>query len=313
MTEKPKKKINFFSPSLLISGVGMYIGFLFIFAWKMRLSVYSFLGEYGVAIFGFSIFGTSYFYLAYLVYTKILKRRASVLNFIDVDESSSKKKPNSSRRFQAQRIRNIHTIKVEACTRKTPIKKPTIESLNDYLLKLTSVIEEKADVSDKKASMLLDRGVKYSRNGIIFYIVSISIWQTLAWFKGLQVQFIYGIVSCSFLFIFIEFLSAWFLKQYRHFIDNSTYLIKVKSVFDKYMLTILALKELSNVKEISSESVNIIVDMLKEDIKWPDAEINVHNDISFAKEALESMTEAFKHVISLKSELHSNEKNEKAT
>ena len=36
--------------------------------------------------------------------------------------------------------------------------------------------------------------------------MSIVGWQFLSWIHGFQVQFIYGIASCSVLFVFIEFL-----------------------------------------------------------------------------------------------------------
>jgi len=305
--EKNKIKIRVFSSRIkliFLPVVGMYLGALLLFAWYKKLPLYPFVDKYGIAVIGATLFVFSYFYVFLL-----MKKTARLRNFIDVDESRSNKASKAYKRINTKiingNISSISTFKTKACAHKLSIEKPklSIETLNSYLLKLTSIIEEKANFSDKKASLLLDRGVKYSRNGIIFYIVSILIWQILAWIKGgIQVQFIYGIASCSFLFIFIEFLSAWFLKQYRHFIDNSTYLIKVKSIFDKYMLTILALKELSNVEEISTESVNIIVDMLKEDIKWPDAQIHDINDISFAKEALESITDVLKHVVALKAE-----------
>ncbi|MDH8179558.1 hypothetical protein QIG81_27635, partial [Klebsiella pneumoniae] len=76
-------------------------------------------------------------------------------------------------------------------------------------------------------------GTSYSKGGITFFITSIIVWQVLSWLTGFKEQYIYGMISCSLLFIFIEFLSAWFLKQYRHFVDTSTYHIKVKSIFDK--------------------------------------------------------------------------------
>lgn len=93
--------------------------------------------------------------------------------------------------------------------------------------------------------------------------------------------------SCSLLFVFIEFLSAWFLKQYRHFVDTSTYLVKIKSIFDKYMLTYLFYKK--DVKKSEAMSMRML-EILERDIKWPETYLLKKTDISFAKEAFESFS-----------------------
>jgi hypothetical protein len=92
------------------------------------------------------------------------------------------------------------------------------------------------------------------------------------------------------LFIFIEFLSAWYLKQYRQFIDTSTYLIKVKSIFDKYMLVYWASREASELSQDKRKSVVQLIDLLRQEIKWPETYLTKNPELSFAKEALETMT-----------------------
>lgn len=160
-------------------------------------------------------------------------------------------------------------------------------SFSGYFEALKSVLEAKADAADHKASILLDKGVSYSRWGIAFYILSIIAWQALALRYGFQTQFIYGIASCSLLFIFIEFLAAWFLQQYRHFVETSTYLMKVKSIFDRYMLTFLAHDD-ERMRSADSPAATALLAMLQADIKWPDA---IQPDGNMTREFMASLAE----------------------
>ncbi len=159
-----------------------------------------------------------------------------------------------------------------------------------YFDAIRRLLEQKAAVADEKASILLDKGTTYSRFGIMLFIFSIVAWQALSHWTGFQHQYIYGIVSTSLLFVFVEFLSAWFLKQYRQFIDTSTYLIKVKSIFDRYMLVYLASKEAIAEGHDSKKSNHLLLELLRADISWPDTYLTKSPDASFAKEALETMT-----------------------
>ena len=163
-------------------------------------------------------------------------------------------------------------------------------SFESYFNEIRRVLLEQAHISDQKASRLLDKGTLYSKWGIIFFVFSIIIWQILSWVTEFKVQYIYGIVSCSLLFIFIEFLAAWFLKQYRHFVDTSTYHIKVKSIFDKYMMSYLAIKSLGNETESSEPKYQLMLKILEDEIKWPDSQHLKNIDVSFAKEALDTMS-----------------------
>jgi hypothetical protein len=165
---------------------------------------------------------------------------------------------------------------------------PTFAS---YYEELKNVLQSKAEVADKKASVLLDKGVAYSRLGIAFYILSIIAWQGLAYETGFHTQYIYGIVSCSLLFVFIEFLAAWFLKQYRAFIDTSTYLIKVKSLFDRYMLTYLAQGDERISASPTAPAATALFQMLSSDIRWPETYLTRDPDENVAREFIASITE----------------------
>lgn len=221
--------------------------------------------------------------------------------FVDVDDKRSIESSN----LQLRILKDINSLKnqtssltsekieellLKASEKKAKEDSALFESFESYFNDIRGVLIEQAHTADKKASILLDKGTSYSRWGIMFFIVAIVAWQVLAWITGFKEQYIYGIVSCSLLFVFIEFLSAWFLKQYRHFVDTSTYHIKVKSIFDKYMMSFLAIKTLSGDSENQESKYQAMLKILEDDIKWPETYLLKNGDASFVKEALETMT-----------------------
>lgn len=160
------------------------------------------------------------------------------------------------------------------------------ESFHLYFNSIIASLNEQIKMADKKASLLLDKGTSYSRNGIYLYVFIIIAWQVITWITDLQTRHIYGIASCSLLFIFIEFLSAWFLKQYRHFVDTSTYLIKLRSTLERYILTYLALKE----AKTNGGNFDPLIDLLKSEIKWPEMAQKGMQDVSAPKELIDSLS-----------------------
>lgn len=221
--------------------------------------------------------------------------------FIDVDD----KRESNNTDLQVKILNDIKTLKAQsnslsaekiedlitkASESKLKESKDLFDSFENYFNDIRQVLIEQAHTADKKASILLDKGTAYSKAGITFFITSIVAWQILSWITEFKEQYIYGIVSCSLLFIFIEFLAAWFLKQYRHFVDTSTYHIKVKSIFDKYMMSFLAIKSFSNESDNEEGKYQAMLKILEEDIKWPESYLLKNGDVSFAKEAMETMT-----------------------
>lgn len=168
----------------------------------------------------------------------------------------------------------------------------SLNSFKSYFLKIINILEEKSIDSDKKASILLDNGKLYFITGITYFIVAIIFWQIYISYIGeFKTNHIYGIVSTSLVFIFIQFISAWYLRQYKSFSDTSTYLTKIKSIFDKYMLIYLVSVEKGD------KDFTILLEQLSSEIKWPETYLLKNADISFAKDALETMTtmaQAFK-------------------
>ena len=234
---------------------------------------------------------------------EIRKRRGYTLeSFVEVDERSRKelgeltaKKESIARagRDSAREQTESQSTVASGSTAYDPLRE---QSFVAYFHSVREVLERKAAIADEKASILLDKGVAYSRFGIVVFVASIALWQYLAWRNGFKVQHIYGIASCSILFIFIEFLSAWFLKQYRHFVDTSTYLIKVKSIFDRYMLSYHISNEFDALdpEEQTHSQMGGVLALLRDDIKWPDDYSLKNADVSFARETLQSISEIVK-------------------
>lgn len=281
-------------PAMIIAALGIYLGFGLLWLGERGMSIPDFFERYGWTSMGVLIIAGSVTYLMFTISQAQRERR-----FIDIDDKVTSTSDNS---MIERLIGEIEELKqsqpsvdyqrIEALIRQTPITSPkpdadALKSFENYFNTIRTTLEEKAAVADQKASVLLDKGISYSKGGITFFIISIIAWQILSWNKGFEPQFIYGIASCSVLFIFIEFLSAWFLKQYRQFVDTSTYLIKVKSIFDRYMLAYLLLKEASGDQK---EKLLDVLPLLKEDIKWPETYLLKNGDVSFAKETMETMT-----------------------
>lgn len=166
---------------------------------------------------------------------------------------------------------------------------------SSYFTSVINYLEIKSIDSDKKASLLLDNGKRFSALGILFFIVATIAWQFyINYIEKFETQHIYGIVSTSLVFIFIEFLSAWYLRQYKSFSDTATYLTKIKSIFDKYMLIYLVSVEKGD------KDFSILLKQLSSEIKWPETYLLKSADVNFAKEALETMTtmaQAFKNEV----------------
>lgn len=276
------------------------------------IAVFSFMG-YSFEIlfrrFGVPTVGVSIFMVSMLLYREEMKKRKLVRDdsFIDVDERNK----NDNWGYRSAEYKNIISElndlkKSQSSTLPDLIEKikdqidnnvvgDPRQRLNDltfirYFDEIRKVLEQKSQISDEKASILLDKGMGYSKVGIVFFVISIVGWQVMSWTHGFQAQFIYGIVSCSILFAFIEFLSAWFLKQYRQFVDTSTYLIKVKSIFDKFLLAYLAAREFNESDSSNDKYRLALMEMIKADMAWPESYLTKCMDVGFAKEAIDSMT-----------------------
>lgn len=289
------------SPRFFLGAILVYSSVGVFYFNHIGIPIDIFLAEYGYIALAVLLFTIG----IYLFLDELKKVQISRdLRFVDVDERSRNQRMEKIDLADVQKKEEvadrgnggtrgapheISQLKVDALGNSTGILTFVI-----YFNSIRSLLEEKASIADEKASILLDKGTAYAKFGISFFIFCVIGWQLVAYFSGFQPQYIYGIISTSLLFIFIEFLSAWFLKQYRQFIDTSTYLIKVKSIFDRYMLVYLASQEAIANDHDTKKSNQLLLDLLKSEISWPETYLTKSPDLSFAKEALETMTQMVK-------------------
>lgn len=161
-----------------------------------------------------------------------------------------------------------------------------------YVQSVISSLDERISLSEQKASMLLDRGTSYLRGGIYFYVATIVLWQVAIFFTGFHSHVWVGIFSCSLTFLVVEFLAAWFLKQYRSYVDSSIAYLRVRSIFNRYMLSYYAISEFSCEGDAAGDARIQILKVLEEEIKWPELKDVNSNDFNFMLESMSSFTSA---------------------
>lgn len=161
-----------------------------------------------------------------------------------------------------------------------------------YVQSVISSLDERISLSEQKASMLLDRGTSYLRGGIYFYVATIVLWQVAIFFTGFHSHVWVGIISCSLTFLVVEFLAAWFLKQYRSYVDSSIAYLRVRSIFNRFMLSYYAINEFSSEGDAAGDARMQILKVLEEEIKWPELKDVNSNDFNFMLESMSSFTSA---------------------
>ncbi|MEE4225624.1 hypothetical protein [Pseudomonas viridiflava] len=166
------------------------------------------------------------------------------------------------------------------------------DSFEVYVREIIVSLDTQVEWMERKGSNLLDRGRASLRNGIYFYVVSIVIWQLYAWAsKSVTDIMIYGIVSCSLAFIVMEFSAAWFLREYRAYVAASSHLEKVKSLYNRYLLSYLGIKAFASddgagLAKMRSE----LLKTLAQDVSWPEAGKGKSNDFNHMVEMLDSLS-----------------------
>jgi hypothetical protein len=170
--------------------------------------------------------------------------------------------------------------------------KPPMDSFELYVREVIGSLDAQVEWMERKGSNLLDRGNASLRNGILFYVLSIVVWQLYAWAaKGVTDIMIYGIASCSLAFIVMEFSAAWFLREYRSYVAASSHLEKVKSLYNRYLLSYLGIKAFASddgpgLAKMRSE----LLKALAQDVSWPEAGKGKANDFNHMIEMFESLS-----------------------
>lgn len=235
---------------------------------------------------------------AVLQYEAFMDGRKSPLSFVEIDERASSRRLEFKIMELERQLKQLRAVKSNETS---PEKSaPVAESSSDevfefsaiehYIGRLTKSLDRHIELSEIKASKLLDTGTSYLRRGIYAYVISIGVWQVVAYYRGVDSSLIYGVISCSLAFLVVEFLAAWFLKQYRNFIDSSVQFMRVKSVFDRYMLSYYAVKEFSvDGAEGVAEAKAQVLKVLAEEIKWPEPLGTKAGDVNHMVQMFESL------------------------
>ncbi|MCK9705012.1 hypothetical protein [Pseudomonas syringae] len=148
---------------------------------------------------------------------------------------------------------------------------PVVDEFVGYVREAISAIDSQIDWMERKGSVLLDKGRASMRNGIIFYVLTIIGWQVYAWIvKEVTDVMIYGIISCSLAFLVMEFSAAWFLREYRSFVAASSHLFRLKSIYNRYLLSYLGIKEFSSGDKPGLIKMRAeLLKVLAQDVVWP--------------------------------------------
>jgi hypothetical protein len=166
-------------------------------------------------------------------------------------------------------------------------------SFVEHMKSIIESLDYQIDYAEEKASTLLEVGRGFVRGGIILYVVSIVVWQAYLYYIdfSMNVGLVVGMVSTTVIFVIMEFLGAWYLKQYRHYGDSAFSYMKVRSSYNKYMLAYCAVVEFS--ADQDSKSKDDVLRVLSESENWPDMKDVNSNDFNYMIQSVESMSTIF--------------------
>lgn len=165
-----------------------------------------------------------------------------------------------------------------------------------YISKILRSLAAHAEASENTASKLLDKGVAFMAGGIVFYVLAIVLWQVFKNILNPDEHIMYvGMAACSMTFVVIEFLAAWFFKQYRYYVEISLACLRVRSVYDRFLLGYYAVREFDSEEKLGA--CEKMVAMLEEDVKWPTPKSAIETDFNYM---LESMSSAHTSIEKLK-------------
>lgn len=150
-----------------------------------------------------------------------------------------------------------------------------------------SFVDESAK-SEKKAKEFFRLGIIISIMGIVSAIALLLFW--LDYFKGNKFEMtqIFEVVSGTIVVMLIEFLGAWFLKQYKTLSSRSLHILKSKAVLDRLFLSYLAIGEFTTTNTREQYLTQFLM-TLDKDLLFPLEPLNNRNT-SFMHEAISSIS-----------------------
>jgi len=145
--------------------------------------------------------------------------------------------------------------------------------------------------SEETATKLLGKGVAFMAGGLFFYVVAIVLWQVFANLLKPDEKVMYvGMAACSMTFIVIEFLAAWFFKQYRYYVEISMACMRVRSAYDRQLLVFYAQRSVvisDGDKNTDGSAVpDPLMVALQKDVNWPSYKAGKENDFNYMIETL---------------------------
>lgn len=200
---------------------------------------------------------------------------ATGMEFSPIDDSESKVEKGASKDGLSN-FKEDH-FSYGAFSSNTPFETHTSNVLKSLSAYATS--------SEITATKLLDKGVAFMAGGLIFYVLAIVVWQIFANFTHPDPHVMYvGMAACSMTFIVVEFLAAWFFKQYRYYVEVSLSCLRVRSVYDRYLLGYYSLREFKGEGEDGIRAQ--MTEILKEDVSWPTYKGGMENDFNYMIESM---------------------------
>jgi hypothetical protein len=233
------------------------------------------------------------------------QRRSLEDTFLDIDrefsQRSEKAETSSSPRNSVVNVAvngSSDSAKVQAADggEVEGFPKQILGAGSDFEFCISEIVDYLGDhikLAESKASKLLDKGTTYLRRGLYFYIGSIVVWQVWGHFVSFDGLVIAGMISTSIAFIIIEFLAAWFLKQYRSFVDSSMAYMRVQSFFNRYLLLYFAARDFGDDEAGDNLARSELLKVVSQEIKWPELKDINANDFNYMIEAMGSMHTSF--------------------
>ena len=243
--------------------------------------------------------------LAVLILLLPKQRRSLEDTFLDIDrefsQRSEKAETSSSPRNSVVNVAvngSSDSAKVQAADggEVEGFPKQILGAGSDFEFCISEIVDYLGDhikLAESKASKLLDKGTTYLRRGLYFYIGSIVVWQVWGHFVSFDGLVIAGMISTSIAFIIIEFLAAWFLKQYRSFVDSSMAYMRVQSFFNRYLLLYFAARDFGDDEAGDNLARSELLKVVSQEIKWPELKDINANDFNYMIEAMGSMHTSF--------------------
>lgn len=155
-----------------------------------------------------------------------------------------------------------------------------------YANAVVEAIDKRIGLSEMKANGLLVKGQRMMGIGVAVYLFFIIFWQFLNHSWGYNEMILVGFISSSMLFIVLEFLAAWYLKQYRSFVDLSAAYLQIRCIYNNYLLTYYSLNQFSSETDIRDS----LAEMLARKIDWPSFNDMNKNDFNYMLSSIEGFS-----------------------